>query len=96
MNEPKEGQKRLNSKKFNKVKKARQWTNSRRLGKMKLKKVEMHKDIVIVQFVKESITQEWRALKTNQKNNVSITNWHSQTCIGDFIALRRCTCLMFV
>jgi hypothetical protein len=68
MDEPKEGQKRLKKKiEFKKVEKGRQWTNSRRLGKMKFKKVEIHKDIMIDQFVKESITQEWRASKTNQK-----------------------------
>jgi hypothetical protein len=79
---------------FKKVEEGRQWTNSRRLGKMKLKKVEIHKDIVIDQFAKESITQEWRASKINQKKSVSITNSHSQTCIGDFIALS--CCLMLV
>jgi hypothetical protein len=63
---------------------------------MKLKKVEIHKDIVIDQFVKDNITQERRASKTNQKKSVSIANWHSQTCIADFIALSYCTCLMFV
>jgi hypothetical protein len=99
MDEPKEGQKRLKTKKINWIQESwgsRQWANSRRLGKMKLKKVEIHKDIVIDQFAKESITQEWRASKINQKKSVSITNWHSETCIGDFIALSCCTCLMFV